>query len=431
MTSVIPADGKTTGPIAYLSGEYPKVSHTFILREIEALRQQGIEVLSCTVRRAHDRDVVGADQKAEAARTFGVIETAKAPHHLIGAHLSMFLQSPKRWFSALALAFATRPPGVKALLWQLFYFIEAAVLAQYLQRNGVRHLHNHFANSSCSVAMLTSEMSGIPFSFTLHGPAIFFEPEWWRLDEKIARAEFVSCISHFARSQAMLFSDQMHWDKLKIVHCGIDPNTYRRAPEATRQNIVFVGRLAAVKGAPLLLRAFAAIAARFPEARLRVIGDGPDRAALQAEATALGIAARVDFLGYQPQDAVAAELARSDMLVLPSFAEGVPVVLMEAMASRLPVIASRVAGIAELVEDGVSGFLIPPGDLETLTDRLETLLSDPDLCSRMGTAGRSKVEVEFNGAKEAAWLARLFTGSGKGTLPSDTHNIYSIQTSEM
>lgn len=408
----------TKGPIAYLTGEYPKVSHTFIQREIAALRGQGAEVLTCTVRRAPDKDVVGADQRAEAVNTFCVLDTAKAPLRLLSAHLDALRQSPRRWLAALALAFRTRPPGLRALAYQMFYFAEAGVLAAHLRKNGVVHLHNHFANSSCSVAMLTSEMSGIPFSFTMHGPAIFFEPMKWRIDEKIARVSFVACISHFCRSQGMLFSDQAHWAKLRIVHCGVTLANYGRMPRKTfGKRVLFVGRLDAVKGVPLLLEAFAAVGRDHQDARLTVVGDGPARAALEAQAKRLGIDGATVFAGYRAQDEVAALLEEADMLVLPSFAEGVPVVLMEAMASRIPVIASQVAGVPELVQQGVSGFVIPAGDLDTLTARLGDLLSDPELCRRMGEAGRATVKAEYDIDREAKWLLALLRGEGEGLRP--------------
>ena len=404
--------------IAYLTGEYPKVSHTFIAREIAALRAQGVEVVTCTVRRAPDRDVVGADQIAERRATFCILEAARSPLHLIAAHAGVLRRAPGRWLAALRLAWRTRPPGAKAGLWQVFYFLEAAVLARHLREEGATHLHNHFANSSCSVAMLTAEMSGLPFSFTMHGPAIFFEPQWWRIDEKIARAGFVACISHFCRSQAMLFSDPAHWDRLRIVHCGVDLARYGNRPrDAFGKRVLFVGRLDAVKGVPLLLQAFAAQRSAHPDARLTVVGDGPARAALEAQAAALGIAEATLFAGYRAQDEVAALLEEADMLVLPSFAEGVPVVLMEAMASRIPVIASQVAGVPELVEDGVSGFVVPPGDVGALGQRLGTLLADGALCARMGHAGRAKVEADYRIGPEAAWLATLFAGRGEGLRP--------------
>jgi len=411
----VSAQTARAGPVAYLTGEYPKVSHTFIAREIAALEALGLTVLPCTIRRPPPETVVGAHQQAEAARTFGVIAAGRNPARLLGAHLSVLRAAPRRWLSALGLAWRTRAPGARALLWQAFYFLEAGVLARHLAGAGAVRLHNHFADSSCTVAMLTSEMSGIPFSFTEHGPNIFFDAPRWRLDEKVARADLVVAISHFCRSQLMLFSDPAHWDRIAIVHCGVDPARYGRQGRGSGGgNVLFVGRLDPVKGGPLLLEAFAAVHRDHPEARLDIVGDGSERPRLEAQARALGAA--VTFHGYLPQEAVADRLAAADMLVLPSFAEGVPVVLMEAMASRIPVIASRVAGVPELVEDGVSGYLVPPGDTATLTDRLGRLLSDPELCDRMGQAGRAKVAADFDIRAEAERLARLFAGARREAL---------------
>lgn len=402
-------------PIAYLTGEYPKVSHTFIQREIEALRAAGWTVHACTVRRPAEKDVVGAAQKAEAKQTFAVLPTARNPVRLLSALLWAMRQG--RFGTALKLAWKTRPPGLKAALWQMFYLLEAAVLARHLAGLGVRHIHNHFADSSGSVTMLAAELGGIPFSMTMHGPALFYEPRWWRLDEKTAQAAFVSCISHFCRSQAMYFSKPDYWNKLKIVHCGVDPAAYGRADTPRGKNVIFVGRLAAVKGVPILIEAFARVLARHPDAHLSVVGDGPERAQAETRVNGLGIGGQVTFHGYQSMAEVAGLLSHADMMVLPSFAEGVPVVLMEAMASGLPVVASRVAGVQELVDDGISGFAVPPGDIDTLVDRLDRLLSDPVLCARMGAAGRAKVEAEFDQAHEARWLERILSGALDGTLP--------------
>lgn len=408
------------GPIAYVTGEYPKVSHTFIQREIMALRQLGAKVLTCTVRRPLAKTIVGADQQAEAAATYCVMDAALAPRRLLAAHFALLTRSPGRWFSALRLAFATRPPGLKALVWQAFYFAEAGVLARHMQDQGVVHMHNHFGDSSGSLTMLASELSGIPFSITMHGPSLFFEARWWHIDAKVARAGFIACISHFCRSQVMLFSDQIHWDKLRIVHCGVEPTTYGHHPRRDfTGHLVFVGRLDAVKGVSLLLQAFAAARSDYPNAHLTIAGDGPARNMLEAQAKALGVQAAVQFAGYLDESAVTALLDDADMLVLPSFAEGVPVVLMEAMASRLPVIATQVGGVPELVDDGLSGFLVPPGDVENLTVRLRALLGDQGLCARMGEAGRQKVLKEHDIAVEAAWLYQLFAGTGRGLRPAD------------
>lgn len=405
------------GPVAYLTGQYPKVSHTFIHREVLALRALGLVVRTCSVRRADDKDI-NHDQTEELDNTFFVLQAAKSPAHLLGALAQRCRRKPRGLWRALRLAWTTRPAGAKAAVWQLFYFLEAVVLARHLEEIGARHLHNHFVDGSCTVAMLTSEMTGIPFSFTLHGPTELFEPAIWRLDEKIARAAFSVFISYFARSQGMLFSEPEHWDRMHIVHCGIQPHRYgNQRPDQPGKNILFIGRLAAVKGATLLLDAFTDVRAAHPDAHLTLVGDGPDRPALEAKADRLGMRDQVTFTGYLGQDDVAAALNAADLLVLPSFAEGVPVVLMEAMAARIPVIASRVAGVQELVEDGGSGYVLPPGNLGALTEALNALLADPALRKRMGETGRAKVEAEFDIAREAEKLGALF---GHGSEPSET-----------
>ncbi len=396
--------------IAYLTGEYPRATDTFIQREIMALRALGHEVETCSVRKTGVEHLVGPEQRAEAAKTFYIVAAAKSPMRFVACHGKAFLRSPKRYAKALRLALTSGRPGLKGLLFQLFYFAEAAVLADHLRRKSVTHLHNHIAKSSCSLAMITAEMSGIPFSFTLHGPDIFFAPEEWRLDLKIAKARFVACISHFCRSQAMAFSQASQWHKLHIVHCGIEPERY--APQSGRpasQNLVFIGRMSAVKGVPVLLNAMAGVVANVPEARLVMIGDGPDRAALEQDVRVAGLDGIVDFVGYKSQDEVAQILAQSDALVLPSFAEGVPVVLMEAMAAGLPVVATRIAGIPELVEDGISGFVVAPGDEDTLSEAITTLLGNQDLRDQMGQQGRAKVCAEFNLTTEAGWLSEILT----------------------
>ncbi len=402
-----------TGPILYLTGEYPRATDTFIQREVAALRAQGFEVRTASIRRTGPEHLVGEEQIAEASQTFHVLAAAKNPLRLAAAKLRL-LRHPGRFFRALALAWRSAPGGCRNGLWQMFYFAEAIMLADHMQRTGVRQLHNHIAKASCTVAMLASELSGIPYSFTLHGPDIFFAPEHWRLDEKIARARFVACISEFCRAQAMLFSDRRDWDKLHIVHCGIDPARYDPAPRHGPPHLTFVGRLAAVKGVPVLFEALRLLRAEYPALRVTLIGDGPERAELQREAADLGLAEMIEFAGYRSQSEVAEALKDTDALVLPSFAEGVPVVLMEAMAAGRPVLATAVAGVAELVDTGKSGFLVPPGDAVQLAEAIRALLADPERRAEMGRAGRAKVAEDFDIAKEAGWLGQLFAAYAAG-----------------
>ncbi len=399
--------------IAYLTGEYPRASDTFIQREVAALRALGHPVETCSIRTTGAEHLVGPEQRDEHARTFKVLDACKSPRRLISAHLR-WMQQPGRYLRALALAWKTAPKGIKGRLYNLIYFAEAAVLADHLAQRGVEHLHNHIAKASCTVAMLASELSGIPYSFTIHGPDIFFEPHHWRIDEKAARARFVACISDFCRSQLMCFAGQEHWDRFHIIHCGVDPARYRPAPH-DGQELLFVGRLAAVKGVPVLLEAVAALKPRFPALRLTLIGDGPDRPALEAQARALGLGETVQLLGYRSQSEVAEALAETDIFTLPSFAEGVPVVLMEALASHVPVVTTQIAGVPELVQDGASGRLVPPGDTQALEQAIAGLLRSDSLRRTMGAEGRARVEAAYDISREAARLSSLFCGYIDGT----------------
>lgn len=395
------------GTIAYLTGEYPRATDTFIQREVAALRELGFRIETFSIRRTGAEHIVGPEQKAEQDRTFHVLQATANPLRSLRAQ-AWAIRRPGRYLSALTLAWKTAPKGLRGRAYNLIYFAEAVTLAHEMQARGIVHLHNHIAKSSCTVAMLASEVSGIPFSFTLHGPDIFFEPHYWRLDAKIERASFVACISDFCRSQAMLFSDRAQWDKLHVIHCGIDPSRYDGTPGGDGP-ILFVGRLASVKGIPVLLDAMARVRKSRPEARLVLIGDGPERPGIEAAVRANPeLAPAVTFAGYQSQDEVARHLASASMLVLPSFAEGVPVVLMEAMAAGKPVIATQVGGVAELVQDGVSGKLVPAGDDRALDAAITGLLADPKGRARMGEAGRETVRTDFNAMDEAARLGILF-----------------------
>lgn len=399
---------EVTKRIAYLTSEYPAVSHTFILREVEALRRLGVDVRTCSIRQTGTEHQRGPAEQAAAAETFYVLRAAARPDTLLGS-LGHALRRPTALWQTFRLAWATRSPGLRALAYQVMYLIEAIVLARHLTRQGVTHLHNHFGNASCTVAMLVHALSGIPYSYTMHGPSIFFEPHRWRIDEKIARARFVACISHFCRSQGMIFADPAHWDRMRIVHCGVEPERYAPAGDdaAPGKTMIFVGRLAAVKGVRVLLEAFADIHATDPEARLVLVGDGAERADLEGFADRLGCRSAVRFTGYLNQAEVVAELAAADLFVLPSFAEGVPVVLMEALASELPVIATRIAGIGELVTPGETGVLVAPGDVVGLRDAMHTLLANPEMRREMGRRGREKVVADYNVDLEAAWLKQL------------------------
>ncbi len=260
---------------------------------------------------------------------------------------------------------------------------------------GIRHLHAQFTNQVTDIALLVTryESGSSPpwtWSFTVHGPDEFYEVSRFNLRAKVESADFVVCISDFARSQLMAQVPEEHWGKLCVIHCGIDPEVFSPPAErngAGRLDVLSVGRLVPFKGQGLLIESLAALAARGIDARATVVGWGETQPGLESLAAQLGVSERVTFTGALGQDEIRALLGAADVFCLPSFAEGVPVSLMEAMAMELPVVSSRIMGIPELVEDGVSGRLIAPGNVEELTAALAGLAGDPAERSRLGQAG--------------------------------------------
>ncbi len=405
--------------VAYLTGEFPRVTDTWIRREIVGLTKRGISVHAFSVRRPGIDTRIDAEDSTDTPAnpyvdTTYLLELARSPR-LATSLLRLLLRRPRRLAAATRLAWATRRPGTKGTLYQLFYLLEAVLLADELERRGIQHLHNHLADSSCTVAMLAATITDVPFSFTIHGAAIFFEPYTWRLDEKIRRAAFVVAISNYARSQAAVFADNADFTKLHVVHCGVQPNRYQAISNAASGSrgdggrLIFVGRLVAGKGVTVLLRALHQLntSPLQPELSLTVVGDGPDRVMFEREATELGLGSQVSFVGSRSPAEVAGLLADADIFVLPSFSEGLPVVLMEAMASELPVVSTGIAGVPELVVHGETGLVVPPTDIQSLSEAIIRLAADPILRTELGVAGRKKVLAEFDSEIEAGKLVDL------------------------
>ena len=310
----------------------------------------------------------------------------------------------------MGLALRHRPPGLRAFAYAFIYFVEAMLLARALRRAGAERLHVHFANPAAIVGMLSARYLGLPFSLTLHGISEFDYPAGLLLREKVEAADVVICASWFVRAQAMRLVAPLHWRKFHVVRCGLDLSSFpapaRRTQPSGPRALICVGRLSAEKGQAGLLEAITALPDL--DIRLTLLGDGPMRAALEDEVKRLGLATRVLFLGPQSEEATKAAIADSELLVLPSFMEGLPVVLMEAMALGVPVIAPHVAGIPELIEEGVEGLLFRPSDWTDLADKIRLALTDGERIQAMIPWARAKVEREFDVEQSASTLSALF-----------------------
>jgi len=394
--------------VAYLVNQYPKVSHTFIRREILALEKQGVSVDRYALR-GWDAEIADAEDRTEQSRTRYVL-AGGLPALAIAAGAS-FLRGPVVFIRAARLALHMARRSHRPWPYHLVYLAEAARLAAWLRRSKTSHLHAHFGTNSAEVAMLARALGGPPYSFTVHGPEEFDAPESLGLADKIRRSEFVVAISSYGRSQLCRWTDHDQWSKIQVVHCGLDQSfaaaTLGAAPAPTR--LVCVGRLCEQKGQLLLLEAMARIVATGRRMQLVFAGDGEMRPAVEALIESLGLRDAVQITGWVDGSRVREEILAARALVLPSFAEGLPVVIMEAMALRRPVISTFVAGIPELVRQGEDGWLVPAGDVEALQRAIESCLAAPqDILARMGEAGRDRVLARHSADAEAGKLARLF-----------------------
>jgi colanic acid/amylovoran biosynthesis glycosyltransferase len=396
--------------IGYLVSQYPAPSHTFIRREVEALRRRGLSVETFSVRAPEASVRLTEVDRQERSRTFYLLPLRGAA--AVAAHL-WALRRPTRYLSALALALRHRVPGARALLWSVFYFVEAMVLARELSRRRIGHLHNHFANAAANVGMVACAYLELGWSLTLHGTSEFDYPAGLLLGRKLARARFAACVSWFGMAQAMRAAAPCDWDKLLIVRCGVDVRALPAPPPRPVKplRVVCVGRLSPEKGQLGLLAAFAEGCRRGIDAELRLIGDGPDRLAVEAAIASRDLAGHCVLLGQRPEDETLAEVAAADVLVSASFMEGLPVALMEALGMAVPVVAPRLAGIPELVEDGVTGLLFTPADWQALARCLERALGDRALRERLGRAGQQRVRDEFDADGACEPLYRRFAES--------------------
>jgi colanic acid/amylovoran biosynthesis glycosyltransferase len=391
-------------PIAYLINQYPKISHSFIRREIQALERRGIKVMRIAIRGWNDQ-LVDAEDAREREHTRYVLKGGALPLMLALARL--MLRHPIKTLRALALELKMARRSERPLPVHLIYLAEACQIYLWLQQENITHLHAHFGTNSAEVAMLVHMLGGPPWSFTVHGPEEFDKPHQIGLAEKIRRAAFVVAVSSYGRSQLYRLVEHSFWPKIEVVHCGLDSKFLDETPEQplSPRRLVCVGRICEQKGQLLLLQAANLLAAKAVDFELVLAGDGEMRAEAEQFIADHQLGSRVRITGWISNDQVRTELLAARALVLPSFAEGLPVVIMEAMALRRPVISTFIAGIPELVEPNEHGWLVPAGDVQELAAAIQRCLaSGTEELSRMGQGGRRRVHLRHDADREAEKL---------------------------
>ncbi len=394
--------------IAYLVNQYPKVSHSFIRREILGLEACGLEVVRFSIRSCSTELVDAADQ-AELKKTQVVLEAGVIV--LLSGLLQAFLTRPVRLLSTIKLAIKLGWHSERGTLRHLVYLVEACLLLRWFREAEVSHVHAHFGTNSTTVALLCRVLGGPPYSFTVHGPEEFDKVTAIALPQKVERAAFVVAISNFGKSQLYRWCPVAQWSKVHIVHCGVDSAFFTSPPASipSDPNLVCVGRLCAEKGQLLLLEAVGQLMQQGLAFKLVLVGDGPLRGELEATIARLGLHDYVEITGWADSAQVRQAILNARVLVLPSFAEGLPVVIMEALALGRPVISTYVAGIPELVEPGVCGWLVPPGSVEALMTAIQSAMeASPATLEQWGSAGAKRVAEQHHVAIEVGKLKTLF-----------------------
>ncbi len=394
--------------VTYIINQYPKVSHTFIRREILALERLGIEVQRIAIR-GWDEKLIDVDDINEQKKTQYLLK--ESAFLLLFSALKVLLTKPFTFIIALNLAIKMSFKADRPLIFHLVYLLEACQAFSWCQQFKATHIHAHFGTNPSEVAMLMSVLGNVPYSFTVHGPEEFDRPQFLKISEKINQAKFVVAISSFGKSQLQRWVDFSQWQKIKIVHCGLESSFYKVDDVAlpTKPKLVCVGRLCEQKGQLLLIEAAKKLVDANVDFELVLAGDGEMRQQIETLIARYALQNRVTITGWISSEAVRQHILDSQLLVLPSFAEGLPVVIMEAMSLKRPVISTYIAGIPELIKHGENGWLCVAGDIDDLSQTMQRALVTPlERLQEMGAAAYTSVVARHDIDVEAAKLASHF-----------------------
>lgn len=397
--------------IAYVVSQYPKLSESFVLREVRSLKARGFRLNVASINGLErPLDQMTAEEREETVDTYYV--KPDGVKGALKAHAKTLKENPGAYFSALKMVFSLGRFDLQKLLFNFLYFTEALMIGQWMDKKGHTHLHAHLASQAATVAMFVKKVFGKGYSLTVHGPDEFYNAPGQYLPQKIDATDFIVCISFFARSQMMKLSPYRNWHKFDIARLGVDPDIFVPRPQPEGRDtfeIICVGRLCEAKGQHILVDAVEKLHREDKKVFLRLVGDGPDRESLAQVIRERKLDGVVHLEGPVNQDRIRELYAQADAFSIPSFAEGIPVVLMESMAMEIPCVTTRITGIPELIENGVDGLLVAPSDVDGLADAIGRLMDDRDLCVSLGKKGREKVIEKYNLPKNVDYLGEVFS----------------------
>jgi len=423
-----PASAATPGPatrrarVAYVMSRFPKITETFILREMIELERQGFDIEVFPLRREKTR-LIQPDARPYVARAH-FLPVLSVP--MVGANLATFARRPMRYLATLATLIGANFGSRRYLAGAIAFFPKAVYFSRRMKELGVTHVHAHFASHPAAMAFVIGRLSGIPYSFVAHGSDLHRDQHM--LLEKTREAAFVVAISQFNRRMILDVCNGRYGEKTQVIHCGIDPAEFtpRTTPTAYDRGegplrIVCIGTLHEVKGQTHLIESCRLLARAGVDIQCHFIGAGDDEPTLRRQADQAGLTSQITFHGSCTSDQVREQLRLADVLVAPSVPsrdgrrEGIPVVLMEAMACGVPCVASRLSGIPELVDDEVTGILTPPGDAAAITAALTRLANDSILRRQLGEASVEKTLREFDIRQCTLALARSLMAQPRST----------------
>jgi glycosyltransferase involved in cell wall biosynthesis len=399
--------------VAYIMSRFPKLTETFILFEMLAMQKEGVQVEVYPLLR--ERTEVMHPEAAlfvESAHFQPFISK-----EILQANLHFLRQKPRRYLETLLTVLKKNWGSLRFFVGALGIFPKSVLFAYQMEAENIDHIHAHFASHPAAAAFIINRLAGISYSFTAHGSDLHRDRHMLR--EKVANSAFVAAISEYNRKLIISECEGMYQDKVKVLRCGVDTQVFQFRSQKTPFEkgkrafmILCIGTLHEVKGQTFLIQACRNLQEKGIDFTCHFVGDGPDKEALTELVNQAGLPEKIVFHGRQTQDRVTQLLQEADVLVAPSVPtkdgrrEGIPVVLMEAMSSGVPVISSKISGIPELVVDGHTGLLADPADVASLTEALERYYHDSSLRKRLGLAGRQKVLAEFDLHKNAASLAQ-------------------------